>query len=105
MALREICRFRDGAYRIVQEDGQGGPWVEYLDPQEGPQRAANEPEEHFRALEAELAAALGQLRAERRVARRELLKNALLEEQNEALRESLEGMGSEIEKIRRKMRA
>lgn len=103
--LKEILRFRDGSYRIVQEDGSGGPWVEHLDPEEGPQRAAEEPEEHFRPLETELIVALGLLRAERRVAKLHKLKNELLETQNEELRESLEAMSEEVGKIRRKMRA
>lgn len=103
--LKEILRFREGDYRVVQEDGQGGPWIEYLDPAEGPQRAAEEPGEHFRRLETELIAALGQLRAERKVAKLHKLKNELLEGQNETLRESLEEMGEQMEKIRRRIHA
>jgi len=75
---KEICRFRDKTYRVAQEDGAGGPFIEHYDPKKGWLRASREPQEHFLALEAELAVALGEVRRFRRL-------TARLEAENEAL--------------------
>ena len=76
--VKEICRFRDKTYRVVQEDGAGGPFIEHYDPKAGWRRASKSPSDHFLALESELAVALGEVRRFRRL-------QARLEAENEAL--------------------
>ncbi len=90
--LKEICSFRDKSYRVVQEDGTGGPWVQYNDPEEGPEDARRDPSRHFRALEAELVAALGELRRERRLKRRLEAEVEALRERSGALKASVTGI-------------
>lgn len=67
--VKEICKFRDNTYRVAQEDGAGGPFVQFNDPQEGWIRAILAPKAHFSPLEAELAVALGEVRRYRKLAK------------------------------------
>jgi len=67
--FKEICKFRDNSYRVAQEDGSGGPFVQFNHPEEGWVRANLAPRTHFLALEAELAVALGEVRRYRKLAK------------------------------------
>lgn len=103
MALREIALLRDGAYRVVQEDGYGAPWVQRYDPEDDWVDAADDPQGQFKVLEQELVAALGALRRERAARARGERLATKLKAEIDTLRETLAGMAEEVAKIKRRI--
>lgn len=97
--MKEICKFRDNAYRVAQEDGAGGPFVQFNDPGEGWIRAILAPKAHFAALEAELAVALGEVRRYRKLFKLLEVENLGQKARILALSESFSGLQERLDAI------